>query len=864
MARRNVTAVALALLLARVAGADDSSLVWRTVRTPHFTIHYHRPLGELAQRLARRAEQAHAALVPRLAHAPDGPTHIVLVDDTDSANGSAQTLPYNRIVLYATAPEAFSVLGDYDDWLLDLVMHEYTHVVHLDTIHGFPRVYNAIFGKTLSWNQVQPKWFIEGLATYEESARTASGRGRSSLMHMFVRAAVLEDAFPRLDVLSAAPRAFPRGTMPYLYGAHFLAFIAEQHGEEALARISHDYAGNALPFALNRSALRAVGKDYPTLYSEFHQHVRRRYALERDEVRARGETSSRRLTFAGETASHPRFLPDGRILFFQSDGVSHAALRAISPKGGQPVDVTRVASSARESARPSPSADGRRIVMDQLGPWRTFYSYSDLWLHDSDSGRTTQLTHGLRARDPDLSPDGRTIVFSQNGAGASRIARIALDPTGAAKVEPITPFDPDVQAYTPSFSPDGNLVAWSGATDAGFRDLFVYDARDRSVRRLWKDRALDLDPRFSRDGRWLFFASDRTGIYNVYAYELAGGRLWQVTNVVSGAFMPEPSPDGKLLAFIGFSHTGFDLHVMDLDPARWPAGWIEAMPHADERPAAPVVESRAGYKDQPYDALETFYPRSWELDILGLLRTPRLLQAGTRFSDVASRHRAAAAAGWRPERDRASFALRYANSVLWPTLGASGGRSEAPRGGFVFGGQERRYIEESWRGSISAALPIVRRAEHSASLELDYRYEDVANADADLYVPDPGDPLPRFPETGVIAGVGIALGYSGVRRYAWSISSEEGRALSLGLRSNREDLGSDFRTTELTYGWSEFVPNPVVDRHVLALRLRGGIGKGNLAQRGIFAIGGAGDQDFVRSLLELQFGRGTGLRGYPP
>lgn len=852
-----------ALLLAAAVRAEDSSLRWRTVRTPHFAIHYYEPLGEVAQGMARRAERAHDILAPLLAHDP-GETHIVLVDDTDSANGLATPLPYNHIVAFVTAPEASSDLGDFDDWLFDLVLHEYAHIVHLDTIHGLPRLFNAIFGKTLSWNMVQPRWFVEGLGVHEETARTASGRGRSSLMHMYMRAQALEGSFQTLDQITGVPRAFPRGTIAYVYGGHFLGWVADRYGEGALREISHDYAGaradtGFLPFGMNRVARRAIGKDWVALYAEFEEHVRRRAALEAAEVRARGETPSRRLTFSGESVAHPRWMPDGRILYFQSDGVSHAALRAIAPGGGeakaQAQDVTRV----WDSTRPAPAADGRRIVIDQGHAWRTFYAYRDLMLYDVESERMTRLTDGARARDPDLSPDGRTVAFSMNGRrpGSSSLARVALDPTGAATPEVLVEGRDGWQVYTPSWSPDGRTIAYSGLEPGGWRDLFLYDVATGATRRLWRDRALDVDPRFSRDGRWLFFASDRTGIYDVYAYDLREGALWQVTNVINGAFQPEPSPDGRRLAFVGFSAAGFDLHVMDLDPARW----LPAPPHVDERRPPPAIRSTAVYPDHPYRPSDTFYPRSWEFGFFGL---PANVEAATNFSDAIGRHAAAAAVGWNTEVDRTSFALRYAYQRLWPALSVAGGRVQGPRSGFVVDGERLAYTEIRRTASGAATLPLVRVPEHSGSLTLQYRYDDYANTDVALYEADPGAIAPRFPATGALAGAVIEMAYDGTRRWAWSVSPEESRHISVVVRANRESLGSDYRTTSVQYQWEEFLANPLIDRHVLALAWRGGISKGDPRQRGAFGLGGFGEQDFVRNLLNLTFFNSTPLRGYPP
>lgn len=139
-------AVALLLALAATARAMDPELVWRTLESRHFVIHYYAGEERLARRLAVVAEDAHAKLAPLLDHEPRRKTHVVLSDDTDQANGFALVQPYPFVHLYATAPEDRSELNDYDDWLSALILHEYTHVLHLDTIHGLARVVNFLFG----------------------------------------------------------------------------------------------------------------------------------------------------------------------------------------------------------------------------------------------------------------------------------------------------------------------------------------------------------------------------------------------------------------------------------------------------------------------------------------------------------------------------------------------------------------------------------------------------------------------------------------------------------------------------------------------------------------------------------------------
>ena len=87
---------------------------------------------------ATLAESIHARLVPAVGWAPSEKTEILLSDQTDSANGSATALPYDAVRLNVTAPDDMSPLGDVDDWYLELVTHEYTHILHTDHIEGIP------------------------------------------------------------------------------------------------------------------------------------------------------------------------------------------------------------------------------------------------------------------------------------------------------------------------------------------------------------------------------------------------------------------------------------------------------------------------------------------------------------------------------------------------------------------------------------------------------------------------------------------------------------------------------------------------------------------------------------------------------
>ena len=74
-------------------------------------------------------------------------THVVVTDEIDDYNGFAGVYPFPSVVLYANSPDDRAELNDYDDWLTDLFMHEYTHVIHTGTIGGpCAKTVNAVLG----------------------------------------------------------------------------------------------------------------------------------------------------------------------------------------------------------------------------------------------------------------------------------------------------------------------------------------------------------------------------------------------------------------------------------------------------------------------------------------------------------------------------------------------------------------------------------------------------------------------------------------------------------------------------------------------------------------------------------------------
>ena len=831
----------------------DPTMDWRTIDTPNFTIHYHVPLGRLARRVAVVAERAHATLSEVMGYEAGRRTHIALTDGTDGANGSAIALPFNMIRLNATAPSAMSPLGDYDDWLNLLVVHEHTHIVHLDQWSGIASFINILLGKVYAPNHVQPRWLLEGVATWQESRRTSGGRVRSTMFDMYLRMDALEDRFFEVDQMSNIADRWPHANVWYLYGSHFVDYVANRFGREAIATISREYGDEVLPLGINRVARRATGRTWTELYGDFLDHTRRRYEAQRDAVDAEGRVEGERITFHGEVARTPRFVAGGRVAYWRSDNrtrnrIAHFDLDSPDDQS----TWARVTGDPGWDVHPS----GRYLIYSRSAPHRDIYTFHDLYREDLETHRVDRLTDGLRAREPDISPDGRRVAFTTNGAGTTHLWVAELrDVTGTARrLLENEPFD---QVFNPRFSPDGRTIAISRWQRGGYRDVQLVDVETGRVTAVTRDRALDTGPCWSADGETLYFSSDRTGIANIYAYRPTSGTLRQVTNVISGAYQPAVSRDGRHLVYVGYTSYGFDLFRLALDGVTT----RPAPAYLDRRP--PPVDDDALWDgpSRDYQPLETLYPRAYLLDLAndGFGEAIGLSVMG---EDMAGWHRWALRAVTSLTRANLNVDVNYTYRRMPMEFDVRFFRRAAPRGGLSINGESVQFVEHAIGGEVHVGyrFPDTFQAQR---VDLRWRGTYVDNLEPIEAHLDPNEPPPSIPELGFRSELRLAWSYADTERYGYDISPSNGRAFGFTVALADPIIGSTYRAIELTWFIRQFVRMPWEQHHVLALNYNGGISGGDLGRRGTFAIGGFIDGNPLDGLLSGAILGGVALRGYP-
>ena len=191
------------------------------------------------------------------------------------------------------------------------------------------------------------------------------------------------------------------------------------------------------------------------------------------------------------------------------------------------------------------SPSGKRAVFDARG---------DIFTVPEKEGLTYNLTRsqGVREIFPTWSPDGRSIAYYSDLSGEYEI--YVIDGNGAGAPRQLTTGS-RTWRFPPKWSPDGRMLLFADREQR----LQVLDVASGAVTSVDRARRHDLtDVDWSPDSRWLVYSKDgESGQDAVWAYSLEQKKPFQLTDAAYNDFSPVFSRDGKYIYFL--SNRDFNL-----------------------------------------------------------------------------------------------------------------------------------------------------------------------------------------------------------------------------------------------------------------------------------------------------------------
>ena len=492
---------------------------FKVIQTEHFDVYYYPRERVAALDAARMAERSYARLSKVLNHEFRERKPIILYashSDFQQTNalGEAPGEGTGGVTDFARNRAVIPFTGSYSEFE-HVIQHEMTHQFQYDVWSRG----RAGGGLTTLIAIAPPLWFAEGMAEYLSLGPINSETA------MWLRDASLEGKLPTIEQMTSDPYTY----FPYRFGHALWSYIGERWGDEAVGAILKGTLGGGVEPAFRRT----IGLTLQQLSDQWRDAVQKRYL---PEIGARARA---------------RAIADELLTEKRSQGTLHLA--------------------------PALSPDGSWVAYFSE---KNFYSV-DLYLADGKTGKVKRriLKSGISSNyetyrfinsQANWSPDGKYLAFA-----AKRGPRDDIVIVDARRNKQVKRIQLKLSGVTtPSWSPDGNSLVFTGY-DGGLSDLFVINRDGSGLRRLTEDKFADLHPVWSPDGKTIAFASDRgpntdfkdlaIGNFRITLYDLDTGAITVLPQMEHGKNVsPQWSPDGQSIAFVSDRSGVSNIFLYDL------------------------------------------------------------------------------------------------------------------------------------------------------------------------------------------------------------------------------------------------------------------------------------------------------------
>ena len=590
-------------------------LTWRTIETKHFYVDYHEGEERTAQLVAKIAEEMYVPITSLYHHEPTQKVSFVLWDTDDYSNGETYFFD-NKIDIWASSLD-FALRGTHN-WLRNVVTHEFTHDVEMQTAMKFSRQIPAIYLQWLGYEAerrpdvlygypnvvvsyplsgiVVPAWFAEGVAQYNVPHLNFEHDTWDTHRDMILRMYVLSQKMLTLEEMGGFGKTSLGNESTYNAGFAFVHYLAGKYGPNVLKKLS-DAMSSVSAVSIDQAFEKVLNKSGKQVYDEWKAFLESNYDAKTVKIK---ETlhQGKIVRDVGFANLFPVFSPDGNRIAYCSNKDNDYF-------GTSSVYVYNFADSSEKeltdhvASELSWSNDGKYLVYSKLSRhnahWDDLY---DLCSYNMKTGGEARLTNGLRADYPSLSPDSKRVSFVAGNDGTLNLycADMDLAQNRIYSIKKLTSYKNGEQIYSTRWSAEGSKIVFDYSIDSS-RQIGVYNFADSSVKFVTPIGEDSRDAFFADKDSTIVYSSDRSGIFNIYKQNLYNGTAEALTNVIGGAFMSTLSNKGDLV-YSSYQWNGYKIESIDdaasiPNPPEYKVD-IEPSPLVSTSADAPPVEDSVG------------------------------------------------------------------------------------------------------------------------------------------------------------------------------------------------------------------------------------------------------------------------------
>jgi hypothetical protein len=574
----------------------------REIETEHFVIMFPQKYEPVAREVATYVEDIHRKLTPVMNWEPKGKTNVVVTDHLDSPNGIAVAFIRNTIYLYLTPGESEQSLRSQSHSIYSLILHEYTHILHLDNVKGASLFWHAFFGKLYLPVTNSFLWYIEGMPVLNETLFAPGGRSTSPLTDAMVRTAALEDRLPDFDSLVPPVYEFPYNSSYYHFGGRFMYWLNNTYGKEKMDRIYEEISDDFWPFILYfvMNFEKIYGKELTVLWDEWR-------AWEKEQALADpgADLTSDAEAWAKMATTVWDFETAGGTIYLATSGKRLYSIDKDKKR------KTRVRGYIR-SVTGTHNQDW--LLYTRYTPMASGRNNYDLYSYHIPTGREKRLSRGERinyASFAENDPSGLLVTISGLGSRLYRAWFFNGKIYSKSEIE----LPPEINfIWKPSLSSDGSRALFSARLKDGRTRIYILDVDSREIS-ITFDTMPGMDPRWIDDESFSFVgpADDRDALYTC---NLKTGETTMLVKTI-GTIL-HGKVEGDRAWYVDYTARGQWLFSTDLE-----GGVSKDVDSSRYEPEAELLSFKLptpepGITVQPYKKLRNLNPTLWAVLIAQL------------------------------------------------------------------------------------------------------------------------------------------------------------------------------------------------------------------------------------------------------
>ncbi len=529
---------------------------WFRYESLHFVVYYYKGAENLLTKIVSFAESAYDELSRKLNYSIDEKINLIYYatfSHFEQTNVIGPGFVPEGALAFATPVKKRMVLpADLPDpELYQLITHELTHIFQYHMILGENRFVGTGF--------MLPAWLMEGMASYFAKDETSSDK-------MFLRDAVVNHRIPNIT----ESRGF--SFFAYRIGHAVFDFIEEKWGVEGI----RDFLLNLrtmLRGGVSRAIKRSFGLSSEQFNLEFARWLRKRYLplfAKSGPPDDYGQPISNQEGFntslvglavspggeLGVTFGVVRGEVDVYLLNLKKRTVIRNLTKGFNTVTGD--FVAQMFTTGRSSGNDLAfSPDGNLVAVFAKKEGKRVL----VLLNVIKGGIHKVIPIELdQPRNPVFHPKKMEIYFSAAKRGQFDIFKINLENFEVENVTNDEYFD-----LSPAISHDGSKLVYVSSRGK-YMALYIKEGNEAS-KPLIRGKINVRDPVFSPDGKRVYFTGDLNDTENIYYISLEENKIFKLTDLVTGAFMPAiaRSKDGDYtFAFTSLWNGVFGLYVADV------------------------------------------------------------------------------------------------------------------------------------------------------------------------------------------------------------------------------------------------------------------------------------------------------------